>query len=915
MSGIAGYFNYPGNDNLLYQMSAQMAQRGPDGEQTFCEARCGLVYRQLAVVDSALDIQPMHSADQRFVLVMNGALLNCRKLREELASAGHSLTTDSDVEVVLHAFAEWGSAGFDRLDGVWGLAIYDREHKRLTLCRDHFGIKPLYYAVLEDALLFASEIKPLIYSGLIERRVNERSLYRYLNFRAHDDGAETFFAGIQKLLPGQMLEIDEGGKPHISSYTTLREDLLALGKSEHPVSYTPEVAAEYRRRLEESILARLEGDARVGTSLSGGLDSSTVAVLISRLMTEREDQTRAIGPKQNTYSAIFPGQINDEEKYADAAIAVCGDTLAVHKVKPTADEFKLDIIDFIRSQEEPTISTGPYVQYQVMREARKDVRVMLDGQAADETMAGYVPYYAVYLHELKGKGEWGKLIKELWKSLDVLLRLARFKIKDRLSLRKDIPFSTFLTDEFKQAHKSERFSVISDNLRARLLQDLYENSVPALLRYGDRNTMRFSIEGRAPFLDRSLLTFIFSLPNEAIIKNGWNKRILRDSMAGILPDLIAKRRNKIGLSSPEFDWMIRLKNFFYDIFLSEEFANRPYFNQQEVLKAFEGFIQGKNGVGSMPFWRMANVELWLREFFDEPKEPLPVKSNDFEPNVGKKLDLHSPAALWRRYPLHTEQVSADIDLDSFVEKYVRRFFTTLSEQSMEHRQLVTERPWYLFISEKIVAITQGRSYFVWDIKPSWWARTLSRFVTRTPAGIGLGSPYTMHLAIKEVGLPRILFASIAGAIGKLVGKHGLFYELAGADVRAIDGPTEYSVYPANVSAKLPPADPNGVAKRLTERVRKAVQAVITESQEVAGNASAVNNAGSTKTAHSVNPMPTSVLDNFGGVVVMDANDIGRNVLGKNAPGDNARYEAAFADNPLGQAHEQTPICLVFESQA
>jgi len=517
-----------------------------------------------------------------------------------------------------------------------------------------------------------------------------------------------------------------------------------------------------------------------------------------------------------------------------------------------------------------------------MRQASSAVKVLLDGQGADETMAGYVPYYAVYLRELKRRRQWGKLLREFLGSLDVLFRLARFKIRDRLRLRRDIPTSSFLDAGFKQAQSAERLNVIADDLKARLLQDVFENSIPSLLRYEDKNTMRFSIEGRVPFLDKELLRYLFSLSNDAIISAGWNKRILRDSMRATLPPLIARRRNKIGFTTPEYDWMMRLKNYFYDIFLSESFAGRPYFNQTAVLEAFEGFVQGKNSVGSMPFWRLANVELWLREYFDAPRPPLPVKTSDFEANVGKQLDLLDSAhgRLWRRYPLRTEAVSAQTDLTAFVQEYVQRFFAALPEQAAEHRTRVAGVPWYLFISEKIVAISQGRSYFVWDIKPSWWARTLSRFVTRTPAGIGLGSPYTMHLAIKEVGLPRILFASLAGAAGKLVGKHGLFYELAGSDVRAIDGPTEYSVYPANVSAKLPPANPDKVAAELSACIRAVA--------------------------------PAEFLENFGGVVVMDANDIGQNVLGRDTAGGAGGYEAAFADNPLGQAHEQTPLCLVFE---
>jgi asparagine synthase (glutamine-hydrolysing) len=281
----------------------------------------------------------------------------------------------------------------------------------------------------------------------------------------------------------------------------------------------------------------------------------------------------------------------------------------------------------------------------------------------------------------------------------------------------------------------------------------------------------------------------------------------------------------------------------------------------------------------MAFWRMINVELWLREFFDEPKPAPEIKQSDFVANHGKQLDIEANGKNYRRYPIRTEMINAETDLDSFVLDYVKSFYAQLPQQTPEHQQ-ATQGKSALFISEKVVAITQGRSYFIWDIKTGFWANLLSRFVTRTPTGIGLGSPFTMQLAIEEAGLPRILYASIGSALGKLVGKRGLFYTLAGNNVGAIDGPTEYSVYPANVSAKLAPKDPDQVAARLSAQVRAA--------------------------------LPSAYRDQFAGVVVIDANDIGRNVLGTDAPDDPRLYESIFADNPLGQAQEQTPIALVFE---
>ena len=290
-------------------------------------------------------------------------------------------------------------------------------------------------------------------------------------------------------------------------------------------------------------------------------------------------------------------------------------------------------------------------------------------------------------------------------------------------------------------------------------------------------------------------------------------------------------------------------------------------------------------VGACPGFPDANpfVHHYLTEFFDEhdPADDVPVRiKTDYEPNARKQLDLSlGGGAVVRRYPLRTDLYAREDDLEAKTLGYVDRFFAGLPGAGADHAAVTSGR-WFFFISEKVVAITQGRSFFIWDIKVGRPARVLSRYVTRTPAGIGLGSPFTMQLAIEEAGLPRVLYASAGGFVGKLIGRRGLFYDLVGGDIRAIDGPTEYSVYPANVSAKLGPKEPDDVAARLSAAIRARV--------------------------------PEGYRETFGGTVVMDANDIGRNVLGKDAPGPKERYEAMFADNPLGQGSEQTPMAIVFE---
>jgi len=887
MCGIAGYHGFEADEALLRRMNDCQQHRGPDGDGIFVDGPVGLAHRRLSIIDVAHGQQPMQTGDGRFTIAYNGEVYNYLALRTELEGLGRTFETDSDTEVVLEAFAEWGDEAFDRFNGMFGIAIWDAEKQSLTLARDHFGIKPVYVCRVPgagtdgaDAWLFASEIKPILASGHYDKRPNDRTIYRYLRFRIHEDGRETFFDGIERLEAGEVMTISAQGMER-RPFTRLREELAELAKEQRP--YDEAAASEYKSRLVEAVRLRLQSEVPVGTSLSGGLDSSAVAVIINRLINEGDATTESVGARQNTFSAVFPNSVNDEERYVDDVLDICRGHVAAHKIKPTPSEFKEDLLDFVRTQEEPLISSGPYAQYQVMREATKHVTVLLDGQGADEMMAGYIPYYFVYLRQLRAQGA-GKAAAELSKSLDVLYRLGRFKLKAKLRGRKDVPTTSLLGRDFVAAHSGERYTTEGSNLKKRLIEDLFVGSLPSLLRYEDKNTMRFSLEGRVPFLDKEVVKFIFSLSDEAIIKDGWNKRVLRDATRDLLPESINRRRNKIGFTTPQGEWFMRLKNHLYGIFLSESFANRPYFDQTAVLHAFEGWIKGTNDVDSMTFWRLLNLELWLQEYFDDKPEevPAPRVKTDYEPNARKQLDLVTgDGTAVRRYPLRTDLYAREDDLDAKTLAYIDRFFAGLPDAGGDHAA-VTTGTWYFFISEKIVAITQGRSYFIWDIKVSRPARVLSRYVTRTPAGIGLGSPFTMQLAIEEVGLPRVLYASAGGAVGKVLGRKGLFYELVGNDIRAIDGPTEYSVYPANVSAKLAPKDPDQVAARLSAAIRARV--------------------------------PEAYRSTFGGTVVMDANDIGRNVLGMDAPGPKERYEAMFADNPLGQGSEQTPMAVVFEKR-
>ncbi|MDR3072141.1 MAG: asparagine synthase (glutamine-hydrolyzing), partial [Clostridiales Family XIII bacterium] len=796
-------------------------------------------------------------------------------LRAQLEKLGHTFHSNSDTEVAIEAYAEWGDVAFDMFNGMWGISIYDKQKKELVLSRDHFGIKPLYYARVGDGIIFSSEIKPILASGLVDRIPNDKIIYRYLRFRVHDDSNETFFKDIYRVESGQMLRVSLD-QFEVKSYTRLIEDLIeASGVSASHNPYDDAAITKFRAEFDESVRLRLQSDYPVGTALSGGLDSSSVVAVIHDLMNSDKDSTKAVGNLQNVFSAVFPGALNDEERYVDAATSAYEGTLDVHKIQPTSADLLEDLTDFVRTQEEPTISSGPYAQYQVMRLASKTVKVLLDGQGADEILAGYVPYYFVYLRQLLHRKQIGKFLYESFRSLDKIFRLLRFRLFSALKFQKKYNESDFIKKDFGKDYPKERFSVVGDNIKLRLVNDLFYNSIPCVLRYEDKNTMRFGLEGRLPFLDKNLVRYIWSVRDEAIIKNSWNKCMLRDAMKKDLPKEIWARRNKIGFTTPEQAWIREIKGALQEILESESFASRKYFDQVSIMKAFKAYQNGNETVGSMPFWRVINLELWLREFIDDPKSEDTSWKPDPLPNPGKNIEREVDGETYLRYPLWTEKVKGEMDFAAFVAERMEKVFR-------DNASFQTDKTWYAYVSETIVAIAQGRGIRIWDIKVSPMARLLSRFVMKNPGGIGISSPYTMQLAIGEVGLPKILFASVCSIFGKLVGKRGVFYNVVGQGINAIDGPADYCVYPKNVCAKLAPKDPEKAAQAITARIREV--------------------------------LPTEYTANFGGTVVIDANDLGRNVLGTDVPREKLHLEEIFGDNPLGQSKEQTPLALVIKVQ-
>jgi asparagine synthase (glutamine-hydrolysing) len=914
MCGIFGFAGSP-DRQLLGRMGAAIVHRGPDAAGAFEAHLVSLGHRRLSIIDREGGHQPMPNEDETVWLVYNGEVYNYRELRAQLEGAGHTFRTHCDSEVLVHAYEEWGPGCAARFNGMWAFAIADLRDAdadgrggKLVLNRDHFGIKPLYYArsPRSGRLLFASEIKALLQDHELVAEPDEQMVFEYLQHGFHDHRAETFFRGVYHVPSAAWIELPLDGAGGAAAPAPGADGPGMLAAPHSSTAYwTPVLSrdggddpADFRRRFRESVERRLVSEVPVGSCLSGGLDSTTIVSFMSELLKEEVPDATSLQGQLKTFSAVFDGDPIDEREYIETAVESTGaDTTYTN---PTSHAFIGELRDFVWHQEEPIVSTGPYAQWCVMRSAREQVTVLLDGQGGDELIAGYVPYQLVYLRQLRKQGDYDLLRREASAARDVLWPLAKRRLKQR---RKRLSTRSLLRPGFLARTSDPGYGRSQSDLKERLLQDLLTYSLPCLLRYEDRNSMAFSIESRVPYLDQGLVDHILSLPEDAIVRHGWSRWILRAALKGTLPEKIRLRRWKVGFTTPEMRWIKARRAAFTSLYQSPAFQARPYWDGEAVVRAFRACCRGEVEE-SMFFWRAANVELWLREFVDRS---VAVDDADVEVALGQPVavgprhrgsiaepgDARVPALLaaagaseaaaaaerllgghapnhekhlfavangivYARLPLHTDLVARGDDLDLLMERHV--------VPHVEPGDVVV-------MAEKPIAASQGRSYALDEIRPTRLAKILSKAVTKTPHGIGLGIPETMQLAIDEAGAPRIVAAAAVSAAGKAVGRRGLFYKVAGADVEAIDGPTWNTLPPHNTHAKLGPADPDGVAAHLAGVLSAAA-------------------AGPVE------------------FVVIDANDLTATVLGASPGADRALARRLMRDNPLGQGHEQTPVCVL-----
>ena len=600
---------------LLYSRGGTKLGREWSGEMG--DAEVALVHRRLSILDlTDAGWQPMSSPDGRYYIVFNGEIYNFIELREELEGLGHRFHSRCDTEVLLAAYAQWGTEALRRFVGMFAFAILDTRERRLFMARDFFGIKPLYYTFERGKLAFASEIKVLLKLGGSRRRVNPAHLFQYLRYGGTDFSAETLLTDVYQLPRAHYIDfpLDSVERPEPVCYWNIDLDRTV------DISFD-EAARRLRDLFLENVGLHLRSDVPVGTALSGGIDSSAIVAVMRHL------QGRDL--ELHTFSFIADDAKVSEEKWVD--IAAESAKAVVHKVGISPRDLADDLERLVYVQDEPFGSTSIYAQFRVFRLAREaGIKVMLDGQGADEVLAGYRWYLGARLASLVRQGRWSAALRFYRRAAklpdmskgrlvamvgEFLLPPGMHASARRLIGRDFLPSwmnaPWFLERGVKPSGPD--YSGTRNVLRACLAQAVTKWNLPHLLRYEDRNSMAFSIESRVPFLTPKLVEFAFSLPEEYIlVPDGTSKAVFREAMRGIVPDSILDRKDKIGFVTPERYWLSELEGWVEQTLASETAQRVPVLNMSAAASEWERFkVRGTYGMAP---WRWLNLIEWARQF-------------------------------------------------------------------------------------------------------------------------------------------------------------------------------------------------------------------------------------------------------------------------------------------------------------
>ncbi len=609
MCGISGFYDESIKNNdanrLMNQMLESISHRGPDNRSIHSEGALTLGHNRLTIIDlSDTANQPMIKGNLK--IVFNGEIYNYLEIRKELVGKGYQFVTNGDTEVILNSYLAWGTKCVTRFVGMWAFAIWDSNDNSLFCSRDRFGIKPFLYICESNKFYFASEYKPLKYSPLYSNDLNLNQIKRglQLGWVVYQD--ETYFSKI-KALPESSNLIFKNGKITIEKYwepdLMLKSDLTFEEKRE-----------KFSSMFSESIDLHMRSDVEVGACLSGGLDSSSITSLVGKKFPDVNFKTFTIFYQEENAVDERPWVNSVIEKYPQ---------ISNYTYSPVNDDLRECFHKMCFHLDAPTNWSSDISQYYVMQLAAKHkMKVLLDGQGSDEYLSGYMHTFYRQIGNLTHNLKFGKALNLLkdyksqqnlssGKSFDVLLKSGLSSMFNEQQLY-SLEYKYFQPWLSKDKNKTAPFNLEkkSPNKVDNFLYHLLFNTLlPSLLHFEDRNSMAFSIESRVPFLDHRLVEFGLSLSNEDKIQNGVTKFILRESMKGILPEMVSNRKDKKGFTTPGALWLRTDMKFLLD----QDFSKLEMLDQNKIQSLIKEFKAGNNNLAHI-LWRVGGLNYWLNNF-------------------------------------------------------------------------------------------------------------------------------------------------------------------------------------------------------------------------------------------------------------------------------------------------------------
>ena len=613
MCGIAGIYNQTSGQPVMEQelaaMLHTMPHRGPDASGIWRGARgIGLAHVRLAIIDLRPESnQPFASSDGDIVMTYNGEIFNYLELRQELKDLGHQFRTNSDTEVLLTAYRQWGQDVCRRLNGMWAFAIYDRRKDLLFCSRDRFGIKPFYYAMIDGRLIFASEVKALLAISRKLAVIDPGAVSKLMRASIAGHVPEHFCRGVRRLPAAHNMIVERSGNPLLKRYWDYPATI------DRSISF--EAACErFRELLLDSIRLRMRSDVPVGTTLSGGVDSSTIVCLL-RTFYNGEHQA---------FTAEFKGTEYDESVAAGHLASRL--ELTHHRIASLPFDFLGTLTRIVHHMDGPTQCSATVPLWNIMRSMRGRIVVALEGQGADELLGGYYRQAPAAVFDAVRAGHW----RQAGRHLQWLVRHSS-PLRAGLELTRAIMPSSHLTwrllrgDESVYSgclakgpdkHADRGDAPIYPESIANELRRNHEGGLSTLLHYGDVISMAHSMESRLPFMDYRLVEFVFSLPGEFKIRDGSGKVLLKEAVRGLVPEFIIDNPYKLGFVVPIREWFRdQPDETIYPVLLSDRCRQRGLFEPKALERALRRHVSGRVDLSSQIF-RWLTLELWCQELFD-----------------------------------------------------------------------------------------------------------------------------------------------------------------------------------------------------------------------------------------------------------------------------------------------------------